>query len=85
MYYVLSQEEYDKVLQDIRDAETAKKETIQRLCSQVCDILPIKDKYRPDDDPHPWGCILTEGPNCGYCDQCPVQDDCPSKDKNWSK
>ena len=33
-------------------------------------------------EPITWGCELTENGN--YCDECPVQDICPSTFKEWS-
>ena len=33
---------------------------------------------------HPRGMILTEQGE-HYCDECPVQEECPSTNKHWSK
>jgi len=80
MQYILTQEEYDNLtrIQRVKlDIETKK---LQELCTRICDTMPIHVKWIKEDAP--WGCILTD--HNDYCDECPVQDICPSK-KEWSQ
>lgn len=78
MQYLLTREEYEQLKRQGGDALRRANETIQRLCTRVSDLSVGKIEHHA-------GCILNpdtgEG---GYCDQCPVIDDCPYEHKNWS-
>lgn len=81
MKYVLSQEEYDELVNRGAKREKELKDTLQDLCTRVANIEPIKDGWMAEK---PWGCILTVEHEW-YCDDCPVQDVCPRERKEWSK
>ena len=84
MDYVLNQEEYDELKNGIEKEREAVKETLQRLCAEVAIYKPIK--FWNNAIPSPWGCWQNGGSSIGgYCDECPVQDDCPEEYKRWSK
>lgn len=83
MQYLLTQEEYDILLNKAINKEKELKDTIQDLCTKVCDNMPIKLDWG-EPEMRPWKCILTLSEDW-YCDQCPVQDVCPNDFKNWSK
>lgn len=93
MMYILTEEEY-KQLQENRKREfnlTTKK--LQTLCTKICNEMPVQWGWGQNkNDPEyfkPWGCILTpdkeDGDSEWYCDKCPVQDICPSKQKTYSQ
>ena len=82
MKYILSQNEYDVLSSKpdrVREALTA---VIQDLCTKVCDNMPIK--FWGNEEAKTWGCIKTSS-NEWYCDECPVQEQCPQEYKHWSK
>lgn len=86
MQYILSEEEYNDLITKGKKREVVDKELIQKLCTLCADHIPVVpywNKNNKDHIPKPWGCILTKGH--GYCDCCPVQDDCPYEGKEWSK
>ena len=86
MQYVLTQEEYD----ELRAKQTLdlgmQKDRLQTLCTLIADTMPVKWGWSKDEEPKPWGCVLTAAKyhDEWYCDSCPVQDICPA-DKEWSK
>ena len=86
MQYLLTQQEYD-ALRDTKRRLSEEQETdLQALCTLAAQHIPVVVEWRSDKTPRPWGCIL--GPreqNPGYCDQCPAQEVCPYKGKEWSK
>ena len=98
MQYILTEQEYNDLHSSIKVAENNNTSKIQALCSMVADHKPV-DTWK-DGPTGPWGCILTPTPinqleegddgseignGCGYCDYCPVQDQCPNPYKGWSK
>jgi hypothetical protein len=87
MQYILTQEEYDKLLKKGKDLEQKTIDDLQKLCTMVADHMPIKNSWMEDDEPmEPWRCILTvEEVYEHLCDGCPVQKLCPYKYKNYSK
>lgn len=85
MEYLLSQEEYDKLRTEGTTRSKKAREQLQRVCTLAAENVPVKIPYIKDRPEEPWGCILTEKTKCGYCDHCPVQRDCPSGLKSWSK
>lgn len=82
-----TKDEWDAAHEAFHQAFKKSQETIQRLCVDVAMLKPISVSWRKDDPPEPWGCILDPNPatNPTYCDECPVQDDCPYPRKEWSK
>lgn len=83
MQYILTQEEYDKLNQKVKDVEKSNYQTILDLCQMVSDNMIIGVSWSKEKEP--WGCILTKGEDNWYCDECPVKKVCPYKYKNWSK
>lgn len=83
MQYILSEEEYKGLVnkkQSTIDLETKK---LQTLCTKIANKMPVVWGWN-GPDPKPWGCILTENGEW-YCDKCPVQEICPSKEKEYTK
>ncbi len=80
-----TKEEWDAAHAGFKAELQSKTEIIQRLCVEVALHKPIRVSWRPNDAPKPWGCILVKESNPGYCDECPVQHDCPKPYKQWSK
>lgn len=85
MQFLLTNEEYRKLLSELEAAKVARKETVQKLCTMVADNMPVPRPWADDKTPAPWGCILSDATDPGYCDDCPVSDDCPNDYKKWSK
>jgi hypothetical protein len=55
---------------------------LQRVCILAAQNVPVD---RPNStSQEPWGCILEVG-HSGYCDECPVQRECPYPGKKYSK
>lgn len=81
MKYVLSQEEYDELVNRGAKREKALEATLQDLCTRVANSEPVKEGWYAGK---PWGCILSVEHEW-YCDDCPVQDVCPREWKEWSK
>ena len=84
MQYILSQEEFDALVEKSERDEKKYQADLQKLCTLCADNIPISGEWGVwKDTPTPWGCILTD--DDWYCDKCPVQDMCPNKYKQWSK
>jgi len=80
MLYVLTQQEYDELKTNAKAFNVREEEDRQMLCSIAADWSPGVGMR------HPVGCILTPGPNHnGVCDQCPVEGNCRSYRKRFSK
>lgn len=87
MQYLLTQEELDALKKEHVQRMVKARTVIQALCIRVCDSEPVNWGWG-GPDPKPWGCILTKGEKLEdewYCDQCPVQKECPHEPKAWSK
>lgn len=82
MKYILSQEEYDELVNQAANREKELQSTLQALCTRVANSEPVKEGWYEGKI---WGCILTKTNDFGYCDRCPVQDVCPYEWKAWSK
>ena len=83
MQYVLTEEEY-KALHASNDAERKQWAiSMQRLCTMVADHMPAGVEWIGKEKP--WGCILTQDHGEWYCDDCPVKNDCPYENKQWSE
>lgn len=86
MQYVLTETEYNALVDagDIAKAEL--KTQLQVLSTMVADHMPIAVEWK-GEDPKPWGCVRTRGGHNfgGYCDDCPVRDQCPHDWKRWSQ
>ena len=88
MQYILTQEEYDALRNNVRVKSLAQTEKMQQLCTKIADTMPIRWTWGPGKEtPTPWGCIITlekEGQEW-YCDECPVREICPSNRKSYSQ
>jgi hypothetical protein len=89
MQFLLSQQEYNDLVNAKEKAIAEVGDVLQDLCSKVCDHMPVSIKWREKGKPQPWGCILTRGedkhPDSWYCDECPVQKACPNDRKHYSQ
>ncbi|MDD5651068.1 MAG: hypothetical protein PHF86_11740 [Candidatus Nanoarchaeia archaeon] len=81
MQYILTQEELDTLTS--KDVGV-NREQLQELCSLAAIHVPV-DRHWNAEDKTPWGCILVQSRNPGYCDECPVTKYCPYKFKHYSK
>ena len=89
MQILLTQQEYDDLVNARKKAFAEVDGALQDLCTKVCDHMPVSVKWIEDGKPQPWGCILTHGEDGNpdddwYCDHCPVQKVCPGQ-KHYSK
>lgn len=93
MQYILSQEEYDELKAKRSHEIQLSKKKLQDLCTKIADTMPVQWNWgSKKNDPEyfkPWGCVFTVEKEHRfdewYCDQCPVQDICPSTYKPYSK
>lgn len=88
MQYLLSEEEYGKLVSRGAKAQDDIKHTLEDLCQKVCDHMPMVWTWGEGKiNPKPWGCFKTVEVNGGewYCDDCPVKEICPESFKQWSK
>lgn len=85
MQYILTEQEYANLKAESEVAKKKLDKTLQDLCTKVCDNMPIKWDWGDSKIFKPWGCILTHNEDEWYCDQCPVEEKCPHKDKRFSK
>lgn len=83
MQYILTQEELDALHNRIDSAKQENRMIMQALCTQICDLKPIK--FWDNEDARPWECIHSLKDDEWYCDECPVKDMCPETHKQWSK
>lgn len=86
MQYILTEEEYNKLIADNAKKTFAAKRKFENLCQHVADHLPIKGTWGQwKDEPmkHPWGCIHSTTDEW-YCDDCPMVDYC-TMNKEFSK
>jgi len=85
MQYLLTVEEYYELKQKADKVLLEHKEKLQELCTLAAMYVPVERPWMGDDsEPSPWGCILSEEHDPGYCDDCPSQKLCPSS-KKYSK
>jgi len=85
MQYLLTEEEYVKLIKVKKGYADITKENLQRLCIMIAEHYPVTRSWDKANK-NPWGCILSDnGKNPGYCDQCPVTLNCPNKNKSFSK
>ena len=86
MQYILTEEEYRKLLDTSRLAKAKVVAVVQDLCTRVANNEPVIFNHE-DGTTHEttWGCMLTTEGADFYCDHCPVREVCPSEDKVFSK
>lgn len=86
MQILLTESEYNELKAQKRERIAASKEDLQHICTLAANHIPVPPRdWSQDKTPRPWGCILDEGTNPGYCDACPVDAICPNPGKAWSK
>jgi len=85
MQYLLSEKELQELRENARRNNQVNKENLQWLCTELAKHMPVEVSWMNKDVPEPWGCILDEGSDPGYCDHCPAQELCPSTYKEFSK
>lgn len=86
MQYILTADEYAELLNKADRTEVIEQEKVLDLCQMVAKYKPVTVIWRGENaEPEPWGCIMDEESDPGYCDECPVQDWCPYEHKKWSK
>lgn len=85
MQYLLTEDEYAALNKQQSDDRIKLRSTLQALCQEVATFKPVKVEWREEIEP--WGCILNDLHlrNPGYCDHCPVQEQCPNDHKEWSQ
>lgn len=83
MQYILNEQEYHELQTAVERGKFDQKRLIQKLCTEVAVHKPVIFWGR--DTAEPWGCIHSDDKNMGYCDDCPVQAECPTEFKKWSK
>jgi hypothetical protein len=79
--YILSQEEYDALIDKGNTTIAKNKELVQALCTKVADLEIVTAGWYKGK---PWGCVKSTEEEW-YCDDCPVKDLCPERYKPWSK
>jgi len=86
MQHLLTEEELAGLKAEIKAANMREKEKVQKLCTLVASFKPVPRIWMGEDaTPEPWGCVRNEVNNPGYCDNCPVNEECPYEHKEWSK
>lgn len=86
MQYLLTKEEYDALHTRKEEHIALEKKKLQKLCTKIANEMPVVWGWG-GPDPKPWGCYLTarENDEEWYCDKCPVQEICPSDERDYSK
>lgn len=84
MQYLLTQAEYENMREAAKVLEREVTNRLQRVCTVAAERVPITLSWGQwAERPLPWGCVLTR--SAEYCDYCPVVNECPSKEKEFSK
>jgi len=89
MQYILTEEEYQQLVDAPKLIEQEKDKIIMALCRRVANTEIVKVSWMTYDEskghvPEPWGCIL-DAASEWYCNECPVRKICPYEHKNFSK
>ncbi|QMV28968.1 hypothetical protein AP1_0261 [Aeromonas phage AP1] len=100
MQYILTEEEYKELKAVKKRNVMENKKKLQQLCTKIANTMPIfywgKEEadiwgciHNEEIDPDEWEDVTVPGKEVmhtsGYCDECPVQDICPTEYKRWSK
>ena len=88
MQILLTEAEYDELLDTKKQTTKADVKKLQEFCTRVADELPVLwEGWVTKTVKEPWGCILTpeRDHHEWYCDSCPAQGVCPNPHKSWSK
>jgi hypothetical protein len=86
MMYILTEKEYNDLVNKRAKVELGDTKKLQKLCTKIANEMPVKWGWG-GADPKPWGCFITavEKGEEWFCDTCPVQSICPYDDKRWSQ
>lgn len=86
MQYILNEKEYKSLMAKAAKVDRSERlitqTDLQKLCTMVANHVPVDAGWR-QEEPAPWGCMLTQ--RHWVCDECPCIDLCPCKSKRWSK
>jgi len=88
MQYLLSEEEYNELKDKSYLLSKETKEKLFKVCQLACNNVPVHVSWADEDnEDEPWMCIISGAGNVcdSYCDECPVQKECPYDNKQWSK
>ncbi len=83
MQYILTEKEYTDLVSAPDKIREENKLVIFQLCREVCNNKPLLGWHNEVDGvASPWGCCCDEDGeyehNEWYCDNCPVQKQCPA-------
>lgn len=81
MMYILTEEEFKALQKKSRKITEDAQKTLQELCTRIADSEILTEGWM---EGKPWGCIHSKKYEW-YCDNCPVQKQCPEEYKYWSK
>ena len=86
MKYILTEKEYNALVNKVDNVTDQYFRDIQQLCIEVAVHKPLRI-FGIDSASITWGCILADDPEqqAEYCDECPVNRVCPNENKKWSK
>ena len=86
MKYILTEKEYDALMNRIDNVTNMYLRDVQQLCIEVAVHKPIKI-FGLEDPIITHGCILADDPKqqAEHCNECPCEFTCPNDNKKWSK
>ena len=86
MKYILTEQEYNAMVNRVDDITNKYLQDVQQLCIEVAVHKPIR-LFGIQDPAITHGCILADDPEqqSECCDECPVSLMCPNDNKKWSK
>lgn len=84
MQYILTEEEYQNLVDFKKKDNLKEKEKLEKFCTFVANNLPIESYgYK---EKQAWGCIRGRvDVDEWYCDKCPCRAICTYEHKNFSK
>lgn len=85
MQYLLTKEEYDALVSRKTQALQLEKSKLQKLCTKICNEMPVMWEGWGYKDLKPWTCMLDAEEHDWYCDNCPVTAICPYPAQEYSK
>jgi len=82
MQFLLTKQEFNHLSNQKDNIDKENIRLLQEVCTYAANNVPIKFWGR--EELQPWGCIMTSSQEW-YCNECPVQQQCPHDNKEWSK
>ena len=82
MQYLLTQEDHEKLTKRAEVFDFLNIDELQHVCTLAANHIPVKVEWKEHIEP--WGCILDEETDPTYCDEYPVDNICPNKNKDYS-